>query len=77
VALSFFLIFIFSAFTRSTFAPIVKEVNILYVIQVLVFVCLMLFNTTFNNISVISLWLVLLVEETGGPVENHRPVASH
>jgi len=25
----------------------------------------MVFNTTFNNISVISWWLVLLVEETG------------
>ena len=35
------------------------------------FVCLMLFNATFNNIS------VLLLEETGGPGENHRPVASH
>jgi hypothetical protein len=33
----------------------------------------MVFNTTFSNISVISR-LVLLVEETG---ENHRPVASH
>jgi hypothetical protein len=38
--------------------------------------CLM-FNTTFNNISVISWWSVLLVEETGVPGENHRPVASH
>jgi hypothetical protein len=27
------------------------------------------FNTTFNNISVISWWSVLLVEETGGPGE--------
>jgi hypothetical protein len=35
------------------------------------FVCLMLFNATFNNISVISLQSVLLVEETGGPEENH------
>ena len=34
----------------------------------------MLFNTTFNNISAISWWSVLLVEETG---KNHRPVASH
>jgi hypothetical protein len=35
------------------------------------------FNAIFNNISVI-LWLsVLLVEETGVPRENHRPVASH
>ena len=32
---------------------------------------------TCNNISVISWWSVLLVEETGVPVENHRPVASH
>jgi len=37
----------------------------------------MVFNATFNNISVI-LWLsVLLVEETGVPKENHQPVASH
>ena len=33
----------------------------------------MVFNATFNNISVISWWSVLLVEETGGPAENHRP----
>ena len=32
---------------------------------------------TFNNISVILWWSVLLVEETGVPGENHRPVASH
>ena len=30
-----------------------------------------------NNISVISWWLVLLVEETGIPGENHRPAASN
>ena len=30
-----------------------------------------------RNISVISWRSVLLVEETGGPRENHRPVASH
>jgi len=41
------------------------------------FVCLMMFSVTFNSISVISLWSVLLVEETGGPGENHRTVASH
>ena len=35
------------------------------------------FNTTFNNILVISWQSVLLVEETGGPRENHRPVAGH
>ena len=37
----------------------------------------MVFNGTFNNISVISWQSVLLVEETGVPGENHRPVASH
>jgi hypothetical protein len=34
------------------------------------------FNATFNNISVISWWSDLLVEETRAPGENHRPVAS-
>ena len=41
------------------------------------FVCLMVFNPTFNSISVISWRSVLLVEETGGPGENHRPIACH
>ena len=41
------------------------------------FVCLMEFNATLNNISVISWRSVLLVEETGGSGENPRPVASH
>jgi len=36
----------------------------------------MVFNATFNNISVILWRSVLLVEETGVP-KNHRPVASH
>ena len=40
-------------------------------------VCLMVFNATFNNISAISWRSVLLVEDTGVPGENHRPVASH
>jgi len=31
------------------------------------------FNATFNDISVISWWSVLLVEETGVPGETHRP----
>ena len=34
----------------------------------------MVFNVTFNNISVISWRSDLLMEETG---ENHRPVKSH
>jgi hypothetical protein len=37
----------------------------------------MVFNVTFNNISVISWWSVLLVEETWVPRENHQPAASH
>ena len=43
----------------------------------------MVFNTTFNNISVISWWsvyivtIVLLVEETWVSRENHRPVATN
>ena len=35
----------------------------------------MVFNATFNNISVISWWSVLLVKKSGVPGENHRPVA--
>ena len=41
------------------------------------YVCLMVFNATFNNTSLVFCRSVLLVEETGGPRENHRPVASH
>jgi len=37
----------------------------------------MMFNATFNDISIISWWSFLLVEETGVPGENHQPVASH
>jgi len=40
-------------------------------------VCLMVFNATFNNISAILWRSVLLVEETAGHGEIHRPVASH
>jgi len=37
----------------------------------------LLFNATFNNISVISLRSILLVEETGELGENHRPAGRH
>jgi hypothetical protein len=40
-------------------------------------VSFMAFNVTFSNISVISWRSILLVEETGGPAENHRPAANH
>ena len=33
----------------------------------------MVFNATFNNISAISWWSVLLMEESGVSGENHRP----
>jgi hypothetical protein len=36
----------------------------------------MVYNVTFNNISVISWWSVLLVEETRIRGENYRPAAS-
>jgi len=35
----------------------------------------MVFNVTFNNISIISLQSVLLVEEIGVPRENHWTAA--
>jgi len=37
----------------------------------------MVFKATFNNISVISWWLVLLVDKTGAPGENYQPSPSH
>ena len=37
----------------------------------------MVFNTNFNNISVVTWRSVLFVEKTGGPEENHRLIASH
>ena len=40
-------------------------------------VMVMVFNATFNNISVISWRSVLLMEETGVPEENHRQTLSH
>jgi len=40
-------------------------------------VTVVVFNATFNNISVISWRSILLVEETRVPRENHRPAASH
>jgi hypothetical protein len=38
---------------------------------------IMVFNASFNNISVISWRSVLLVEETGGLGASHRPTTSH
>ena len=44
---------------------------------IFMFFRVMVFNATFSNISVISWWSVLLVEETGEPAENHRSAASY
>jgi hypothetical protein len=41
------------------------------------FVCLMVFNATFNNISALSWWSVLLVEESHQPVASHLHTLSH
>jgi hypothetical protein len=43
----------------------------------LVWFDLMVFSSPFNNMSAISWRSQLLVEEIGGPGENHRPVASN
>jgi len=51
--------------------------NLLHCKKLEFLVWFMVFYATFNNISVISWQSVLLVEETGVPRENHRPVASH
>ena len=40
-------------------------------------VLVMMFNVTFNNISVISWRSYLLVKKTRVPGDNHRPAASH
>ena len=56
------------------------EVHILYLCtlcQQYVSIWFMVYNATFNDISVISWRSVLFVEETGGPRERFRLVASH
>jgi hypothetical protein len=42
-------------------------------LYIVLFVCLMVLNATFTNISVISWWSVLLVDETEVAGEKHRP----
>ena len=61
-------------YSTNTTAVLLTLVQNIVIDIYLLFVCLMLFNTTFNNISVIS---VLLVDEARVPSENHPPVASH
>ena len=71
----FFLFFLF--YLILTYMLYEISISYKYTISYFVFVCLMVFNATFNNISVISWRSDFLGEETGGPRENHRPVTSH
>ena len=59
------------------FSTIFNYYDINNYLQYCLFVCLMVFNATFNNISGILWRSILLVKETVGPGENHWPVASH
>ena len=52
---------------------ILPNIYVLY-IELVELVWFMVLNATFNNISVILRRSALLVEETGVPGENHRPV---
>ena len=54
-----------------------SDTQVRTVIKLIYWVRVMVFNATFNNISVILWRSVLLVEETGVPGENNRPAASH
>ena len=37
----------------------------------------MMFNATFNTISIISWWEVLFMQDLGVPGENNRPAQNH
>jgi hypothetical protein len=52
--------------TKTTWLDSCSWRVVLHTILKCLFICLMVFNATFNNISI--------VEETGRPKENHRPV---
>ena len=74
------MIIITELFNIDTFFLVSLSFSLNYSIRLFSVCLLMVFNATFNNISVtnsISLRSVLLVEETRGPRENHRPVVSH
>jgi hypothetical protein len=67
----------------------INQYNVVDFIHVFILLCVVVlcltyglvwfivFNATFNNISVISWWSALLVEETGVSGEKHRLAASH
>ena len=56
---------------------IAKHANTVSCVVIFITHRVSVFNTTFNNISVISWRSVLLVEKNGVPGENHQPVVSH
>jgi hypothetical protein len=60
VACSWAILFLFWQYTLYLVTLVILRVRV------------MVFNTTLNNISAITCWLVLLVDETGVPGENHR-----
>jgi len=64
-------------FSNLSYTPVPNFTIKSNAIPVTIDVCLMMLNATFNDISAISWRSVLWVEETGGPGENHPPVASH
>jgi uncharacterized membrane protein len=62
---------------QATPQELILKIVSTYGLNSIVHFMVMVFNATFNNISVISWWSVLLVEETRVPGKNHRPVTSH
>ena len=65
-----------SEYFSQMFAPLVTDGG-RFVLIWMVWFGFVVFNSAFNNISVISWLAVFLVEEIGVLGENHRPAASH
>jgi len=64
--------------TLAIFSYIVALVYFIYYIcQWFMIDWFLVFNATFSNISAISWWPVLVVDEAGVPRENHWPWASN
>jgi hypothetical protein len=75
--LSFLFMIITNMYFVVLFLDMLEQYNFIYNnTWQIIDVCFMVLKTTFNNISAISWRSVELVEETGGPRENRRPVAS-
>jgi hypothetical protein len=66
---------VFNVFGEFKFTPTYLELDHTDFLR-LVWFGFMVFNATFNNISVISVRSVLLMEKTGVPGENLLPCAS-